>query len=143
MRVQAARVFGMLAVLLGSAAVAEEFSARLGRVPVDSRTQASIQGLGHATAELDGDRLTIQGDFGGLVAAATEANLHMGIALGARGPVIHSLNVDSEPEGELDGSVRLSPEQIQALHSGRLYIQIASEAAPDGNLWGWLLGVEP
>ncbi|HUF72330.1 MAG TPA: CHRD domain-containing protein [Gammaproteobacteria bacterium] len=139
MRVQAALVGGIVAVLLGSTAVAEEFSARLGRVPVDTRTQSSVQGLGQATAELDGDRLTIEGDFGGLLGPATEANLHMGVALGARGPVIHPLRVESQREGELGASVRLSPEQIQALHTGRLYIQIASEAAPDGNLWGWLL----
>lgn len=140
MKVQAALVCGIVAVFLASTAGAEEFRARLGRVPVDSRTQSDIQGLGQAAAELDGDRLTIEGDFGGLLGAATAANLHMGIALGARGPVIHPLRVESEREGELDGSVTLTPEQIQALRAGRLYIQIASEAAPDGNLWGWLLG---
>lgn len=127
-------------MLFGSTALAEEFRARLGRVPVDSRTQAEIQGLGHATAELDGDRLTIEGDFAGLNGPATAANLHMGIALGARGPVIHALTVERQREGELAGAVRLDAEQAAALRAGRLYIQISSEIAPDGNLWGWLLG---
>jgi CHRD domain len=140
MRLQRTVVFGgVIAMLLGSAAFADEFRARLGRVPVDSRTQSEIVGLGHAMAELDGNRLTIEGDFGGLGGAATAARIYMGAALGARGPAIGSLNVESAREGALTGSIDLSPEQIAALRAGRLYIQIDSEVAPDGNLWGWLL----
>ena len=33
----------------------------------------------------------------------------------------------------------LTPDQLQALLDGRLYIQIHSASAPEGNLWGWLL----
>lgn len=127
-----------VALLATSAALAEEFQARLGRVPVDSRTQSAIAGIGHATAELDGDRLTIAGDFSGLLAPATVANLHMGLAIGVRGPAIHALTIESGRDGELSGRLRLSDEQVAALHAGRLYIQISSEIAPDGNLWGWL-----
>ncbi|MGD8339606.1 MAG: CHRD domain-containing protein [Gammaproteobacteria bacterium] len=130
---------GVAAALLASVSFAEDFQARLGRVPVDSRTQASIAGLGHASAELDGNRLVIEGDFAGLLGPATIANLHMGTAVGVRGPVIESLRVTADSEGELSGSVRLNAEQVAALRSGRLYIQIHSEIAPEGNLWGWLL----
>jgi hypothetical protein len=28
---------------------------------------------------------------------------------------------------------------VQALKKGQLYIQISSEKAPDGNLWGWFV----
>jgi hypothetical protein len=28
---------------------------------------------------------------------------------------------------------------VEALKAGRFYIQLHSERAPDGNLWGWLL----
>ena len=126
-------------LLLGAGTVlAEDFEARLGRVPVDTRTQSTIAGLGHAAAELDGNRLRIEGDFGGLLGPATVANLHMGIAVGARGPVIHALDVDSASDGELSGDVRLTSDELAALRAGRLYIQIHSEAAPEGNLWGWL-----
>jgi hypothetical protein len=130
---------GMAMLALTSAAFAEEYRARLGRVPVDSRTQSSVAGLGSATAELDGDRLTIEGAFDGLLGPATTANLHLGVAVGARGPVIHSLTVETESAGELEGSFRLSTAEIAALRAGRLYIQVQSESAPDGNLWGWLL----
>ena len=129
---------GIVAMLLTSTVMAEDFSGRLGRVPVDSRTQSTIAGLGNASAELDGDRLTIEGEFAGLLGPATVANLHMGAAVGVRGPVIHSLTVATEIEGEISGSVMLRAEEVAALRAGRIYIQIHSESAPDGNLWGWL-----
>lgn len=131
-------VGGVVAMMLTSAVMAEEFSGRLGRVPVDNRTQAAVAGIGHATAELDGNRLTIDGDFEGLLGPATVANLHMGRAVGARGPVIHELTVSHQSDGEVSGSVRLRADEVAALRAGRLYIQIHSESAPEGNLWGWL-----
>ena len=39
--------------------------------------------------------------------------------------------------------MELSPVQIADLEKGRLYIQLHSEKAPDGNLWGWLLPDHP
>ena len=33
----------------------------------------------------------------------------------------------------------LTAEQIESLKKGRFYVQLSSEKAPDGNLWGWLL----
>jgi hypothetical protein len=135
-------VLGLFMLALALPAVAQEYAARLGRVPVDSRTQASVAGLGRAVAELDGNRLEIEGEFAGLLGPATVANLHMGPAVGVRGPVIHELKVTHQSDGELSGSMRLSAEQVAALRAGRLYIQVASESAPDGNLWGWLLSDE-
>ena len=132
-------VGAIIAMVLASAAQAEEFHARLGRVPVDSRTQSTIAGLGRVTAELDGSRFTIEGDFAGLLGPATEANLHMGSAVGVRGPVIQSLSISTQSEGEVTGSMQLAPDEVVALRAGRLYIQIHSEIAPEGNLWGWLL----
>jgi hypothetical protein len=139
MRRQTGLTFGgVVALLLSSAVLAEDFSGRLGRIPVDNRTQSTVAGLGHATAELDGSRLTIDGEFGGLLGPATVANLHMGAAVGVRGPAIHELTVSSGIEGELSGSFRLRADEVAALRAGRLYIQIHSQSAPDGNLWGWL-----
>jgi hypothetical protein len=129
---------GVLALLLSSPLLAEDFSGRLGRIPVDTRTQSEVAGLGHATAELDGSRLTIEGEFDGLLGPATVANLHMGPAVGVRGPVIHALTVSSDIAGDLAGSFRLRADEVEALRAGRLYIQIHSQSAPDGNLWGWL-----
>jgi hypothetical protein len=126
-------------LLLAGPAIADEFRARLGRVPVDSRSQAAVAGLGHATADLDGNRLEIKGEFAGLLGPATLANLHMGPATGVRGPVIHALKLTTRADGQLSGSIRLSNAEVAALQAGRLYIQVNSESAPEGNLWGWLL----
>jgi len=134
------QAFGLFILTLAALpALGEEFNARLGRTPVDSRNQASITGLGHARAELEGSRLEIAGEFAGLGGAATVANLHMGRAVGVRGDVIHALTLTQDVEGEIRAVVELSPEQLAALRAGRLYIQIHSASAPDGNLWGWLL----
>ena len=40
------------------------------------------------------------------------------------------------------GTVELTKAQADDLAAGRLYIQIHSQKAPDGNLWGWLLAPE-
>ena len=41
--------------------------------------------------------------------------------------------------GTITGSIELTREQADDLANGRLYIQLHSEKAPEGNLWGWLL----
>jgi hypothetical protein len=33
----------------------------------------------------------------------------------------------------------LTKDQVDDLAAGRLYVQLHSQKAPDGNLWGWLL----
>ena len=142
-RNKAAWLIGLGACLIAPALLADDFSARLGRVPVDNRTQADIAGIGHADATLDGNELTVEGEFSGLLGPATVANLHLGVAVGARGPVIAPLTVEPGIAGKLSGTVRLDRSQVEALRAGRLYIQIHSERAPDGNLWGWLLADDP
>lgn len=101
--------------------------------------QSKIAGLGSATATLDGNKLSIQGKFEGLLSPATEAHLRQGVATGVRGPEVFDLTVTKGASGTVTGSVDLTPSQIEDLNKGKFYIQIASEKAPDGNLWGWLL----
>src|SRR5215831_16515831 len=36
----------------------------------------------------------------------------------------------------------LTPQQVADLEKKRLYVQLHSEKAPDGNLWGWLMPAE-
>ena len=42
----------------------------------------------------------------------------------------------------IDGGRTWTPAQVTDLEKGRLYVQLASEKAPDGNLRGWLLSSE-
>jgi hypothetical protein len=117
----------------------ETFKARLSAVPADARTRADLTGAGSATAMLDGMKLTVTGSFEGLKTAATTANLHSAVAAGVRGPVIADLTIPKATSGAITGTVELTPEQITSLHHGGLYVEIHSEKAPDGVLWGWLV----
>lgn len=115
------------------------FRARLSMVPIDPATAAAVTGVGEATATLDGETLVVSGTFKGLKGPATGAKLHSGPFTGVRGEPFADLTVTPSTTGSISGSIELSPAQLEALRAGRVYIQLASETAPDGNLWGWLL----
>jgi hypothetical protein len=117
----------------------ETFKARLSPVPIEAKTREFIAGLGAATATLAGSKLTIAGSFDGLRSPAVDAKLHLSPVTGVRGPAILDLAIARATNGDLSAALDLTPQQIEALNKGRLYIQIDSEKAPDGNLWGWLL----
>ncbi len=99
---------------------------------------STIAGSGSLTATLAGRRLAINGTFEGLRSPATFARLHRG-PKGIRGPAIFDLTVTNATSGSVGGSIDLNAAQIEDLKNGRFYVQIYSEKAPDGNLWGWLL----
>jgi len=148
--------FFLSAVLVAAAAVSaqtgDKFTARLGMVPAANGTQqVLVAGKGAATATLAGNKLTVSGTFEGLPAAATVARLHQGIAKGARGKAFADLTITKAASGTISGSVTLTPDQIEALKQGKIYLQVNSEKgiAPEqgkvdpivdnSNLWGWLL----
>jgi|SRR4051812_36600347 len=121
-----------------STASVTSFRGRLSPVPVESSSAAKITGAGAVTATLDGSTLRISGTFQGMKSAATIAQIHMG-ARGVRGPVEFDLTVEKAASGTISGSIPLTKIQIDTLRKGWYYIQIHTEQAPDGNLWGWLL----
>jgi hypothetical protein len=117
----------------------ERYKARLATVPMDGGMRELVAGHGAATAVLAGTKLTVNGTFDGLKSPATAARVHGGLTKGVRGAALGDLTVSKAMTGTITGSIDLTPEQVQSLKSGRLYLQISSEKAPDGNLWGWLL----
>ena len=133
----AAAVVAMLATF--GACATEAFKVRLTPVPIEASTAAKTKGGGSASASLDGSTLTVKGSFAGLVGPATVAALHEGPVLGVRGPSVAEFTVPQSASGSFDAQFKLTPAQLTSLHQGRLYLQIHSAAAPDGNLWGWLL----
>jgi hypothetical protein len=116
----------------------ETYKARLSPVPINVSMLSTVAGSGSLTAVLSGKQLTISGTFEGMHSPATAAQIHMGFR-GIRGPAILDITVTKAEKGNVEGSVELSPEQIEALRNSKLYVQIQSERAPGGNLWGWLL----
>jgi hypothetical protein len=129
----------LVAGLSLSAQTQDKYKVRLSPVPVDGAMRPNTTGIGSATAVLVGNKLTITGSFEGLQAPATIAKIHRGVATGVRGTGFLDLTVSKATKGTVTGTFDLTPEQVDHLKKGRLYIQIHSEKAPDGNLWGWLL----
>ena len=127
------------AALVYGAAAQQSFKVRLRPVPIEASTAANTTGLGSATADLAGTKLTLRGTFEGLKGAATVARLHQGAAMGVRGPAIADVAVPSATSGAFNVEVTLTRAQVEALRQRQIYLQIHSTSAPDGNLWGWVL----
>lgn len=126
-------------LVLGQSTAARPFQARLSPVPIDLSMASTIAGSGQLTATLKGRTLSLTGTFTGLKSPATVARLHRGPNKGMRGAAIADLTVTAGTTGELTGTVELSPAQVEDLGRGRLYVQLHSEGAPEGNLWGWMV----
>ena len=134
----------LIGVVALSAQQPKTFKARLSPVPIDVAMQATIAGSGSVSAVLTGSKLAITGTFDGLKSPATIAQIHKGPVRGVRGPNVLDLRVakTDAASGTLSGAFELTAIQIADLEKGRLYIQLHSEKAPEGNLWGWLLPQE-
>lgn len=139
------RRFGlaMLAVLSASPVLADDYAQRLTAVAYDGAMRANVQGDGHVSATLDGRKLTVKGDFSALPSAATSAKLYSGPGIGVPGPALLDLQLTGQNDGTFQGSFTLSMAQLAALKRGHVYVQVNSQKAPDGNLWGWLLPAHP
>jgi CHRD domain len=130
----------LFAVTIPAAAQNEvRYKARLAPVPIDIAMRSTVAGRGSATASLKGTTLTVNGTFDGLRSPATTARLYQGPAMGIRGMPFGDLMISKATEGTISGSITLTPDQARALERGRVYLQISSERAPDGNLWGWIV----
>lgn len=116
-----------------------QYRARLSPVPIDVAMQATVAGSGSVTATLTGTTLALDGTFKDLRTAATVVRLHRGPVMGVRGPAIGDLSATPGTSGTITGTVDLTAAQVGDLAGGRIYVQLHSEKAPDGNLWGWLL----
>jgi hypothetical protein len=131
-------------LVFGSAnatAQTKTFGGRLSPVPITVAMQDVVAGRGSVTAVLTGNRLAIEGTFDGLRSPATVAHLHVA-PRGIRGPAVADIMVPGATMGNFKAVVELSDAQRQALEKNSLYIQIHSQKAPDGNLWGWFLPQE-
>ena len=131
----------LLILALTAVQAQSQFRARLAPVPIDLVMQRAISGGGTVTATLTGSKLSIAGTFADLKTPATFAKVHVG-PKGIRGPAVLELTVSTATSGTMAGTFDLTPGQLDDLRTSRLYIQLHSEKAPDGNLWGWLLPQE-
>jgi hypothetical protein len=72
--------------LLATPAFADQFETRLSPSPLTDGTRVNITGEGRTTAQLDGNKLTISGNFQGLANNATTAELYDGAGIACRVP---------------------------------------------------------
>lgn len=127
-------------------ALAADYQANLGPMPLDDETKQVIAGRGDATASYDGTTFSVNGSFHGLPSNATQAHIFLSPYIGVPGTKVLDLTVSQATTGTLSGSFHLDADETKALRTGRLYIQVDSEKAPPGyvwgpkgTLWGWLL----
>jgi hypothetical protein len=136
-------VAALLVITLSAAAQNEEkFKGRLSPVPALGIQPALVAGVGSASATLSGRKLTVTGSFEKMASAATVAHLNLGPVTGVRGEQVFDLTVSKTGTGNtgsIAGTFDLTPAQVDALKKGRFYVQIHSEGAPNGHLFGWLL----
>jgi hypothetical protein len=137
---RAAAVFAFLFLTTGTSAQAPRvFRTRLAPVPIDVAMQATIAGSGTVTASLTGAKLAVAGSFDGLKSPAVSAHIRKSPVRGVRGPQLLDLTITPAVSGTIAGTFDLTAAQLADLQSGRLYVQVQSEKAPEGNLWGWLM----
>lgn len=127
-----------MAISVSLSAQAPAYRGRLAVVPLDIPMQSTVAGSGSVTATVKGTTLTVTGTFSGLKTPATAVRVHRSPKPGMRGAAIGDLTATSGTTGTISGSIELTKAQLDDLAAGRLYVQLHSEKAPDGNLWGWL-----
>ena len=143
-RAIATAVLILIAWAGSSAQAGKTYRTRLAPVPITTAQVATVGGVGSVTAVLNGNRLTINGTFEGLKSPATFAKVHRAKP-GTRGNPVADLTVTKTGDGTtgtIAGTLTLTPQQLQDLEQRWLYVQLHSEKAPDGNLWGWLFPQE-
>jgi CHRD domain-containing protein len=122
-----------------SPASASVFKGRLSPVPISADMVSRITGSGSVTAQLNGTSLTISGLFTGLQSPATLAHVHIGERIAVRGPAVFDVRIDKATTGSMSATLELSESQVASLRRGLFYVQVHSEQAAEGNIWGWLL----
>lgn len=100
-----------------------------------------FSGDGNVVATLEGLRLKISGDLKELASPVTRVRLLTGLAVGMPdGVEVADLKVVAgATSGSINANLSLTPSQVRLLESGRLYLQVETQAVPEGALWGWLM----
>jgi len=135
----------LAALAFATPVFAADYQTNLGPMPLDDETKFVIDGRGEATASYDGKTFTVKGSFRGMPSPATSAHIFSSHLPGMPGPKVFDLEVTKAPSGTISGSFTLTSAQQRLLRTGKLYVQINSEKAPEeypwgpkGTLWGWL-----
>ena len=78
--------------------------------------------------------VTVKGTFDSLSSDGLSAHIHGPAGVGENAPIIVTLTVDPDRNGDVSGSDVLSPAMVTAMQSGLTYINIHSDDHPDGEI---------
>jgi len=131
-------LFSLSGVTLVTSVQAQEvYRARLSPMPTTPQTVTDITGGGEVILTLNGNALSVEGNFSGMSSATTMGHIHNGPPA-QPGPVVHRLEVTAAPNGNISAELELTDEQVSALRNNELYVQIHSENNAPGELRGWI-----
>ena len=131
-------LFSLSVALVSMSVQAQEvYRARLSPMPTTPHSVADVTGEGEVILTLNGNALSVEGNFSGMSSATTMGHIHNGPPA-QPGPVIHRLEVTAAPNGNISAELELTDEQVSALRNNELYVQIHSENNAPGELRGWI-----
>ncbi len=130
-------LFSLSVTLVTSVQAQEVYRARLSPMPTTPQTVTDITGGGEVILTLNGNALSVEGNFSGMSSATTMGHIHNGPPA-QPGPVVHRLEVTAAPNGNISAELELTDEQVSALRNNELYVQIHSENNAPGELRGWI-----
>ena len=131
-RIAALVVFVALAVSVRAAI----FVARMDGSAVNPSNSSRGGGGAILTVNLSSGAWSLTGAISNLVSGATGAAVHGPAPVGQNADPLFELGHSFEPEGPLDGSGRLTPEEYQWLQDGLMYVSIPTGDYPDGEIRG-------
>jgi hypothetical protein len=125
------------AALLASASLAsaeqKHFTAELSAASVVPPNDSEGTGSADITYDTDSMELSWTIEYSGLTGAAVAAHFHGPAAEGENAGVAVPIEVSESP---MEGSATLTEEQAGQLMDGMLYVNIHTEAHPDGEIRG-------
>ena len=131
-------LFSLSVTLVSTSVQAQEvYRARLSPMPTTPQTVTDITGEGEVILTLNGNALSVEGNFSGMSSATTMGHIHNGPPA-QPGPVVHRLEITAAPSGNISAELELTDEQVTALRNNELYVQIHSENNAPGELRGWI-----
>ena len=131
-------LFSLSVTLVSTSVQAQEvYRARLSPMPTTPQTVTDITGGGEVILTLNGNALSVEGNFSGISSATTMGHIHNGPPA-QPGPVVHRLEVTAALSGNISAELELTDEQVTALRNNELYVQIHSENNAPGELRGWI-----
>ena len=125
-------LFSLSVTLVSTSVQAQEvYRARLSPMPTTPQTVTDITGGGEVILTLNGNALSVEGNFSGMSSATTMGHIH-------NGPPAQPGPVTAAPSGNISAELELTDEQVTALRNNELYVQIHSENNAPGELRGWI-----